>query len=1011
MLKIYYNYLKKCTQAAMLVCGIMLSVMTAHAQTSPSATGIVKDTTGVPIVGVTVKAENVLTGKSANTTTGNNGAFNFSNLQMGGSYNFTFTFVGFVGKTLTGYQASGDNKISLSVVMKESATALSQVVVTGYGISRRQDVTGAITTVQAEDFNRGVISSPAQLLQGKVPGLNITRSGNPNDKGAIILRGPSTLRTGAQEPFYVIDGVPGASIDLLAPDDIMTIDVLRDASSTAIYGSRAANGVIMVTTRRAKPGQSTLSYSTYGAMEKVSNQIEVLSGDELRSYLQANNRTLNPIDNNAGANTNWQKELTQTSYSHNHNLSMSGNTGQTAYSASLNYLNNRGIIKKSGLERFILRANLDQKFFENKLRLNVSAVNSVTSSSNVPREVYLNMLTYLPTVNIKQPDGNYTENFTRTRGYLNPVSLINNNTLDSKVKTFLGNAIAEARLFEGLKYTLSVSYQDEQNYNDLYYNRFSGLAQGLNGYARRQAWTNSKTIIENYFNYDKTIGLHDLKLLAGYSWQQDHNNDGFGTSNQNFITDALTYNNLTVGNAPAGTVINYGLGDPLTGATDNPISTLRIISFYGRAQYQYNQKYLFQASLRRDGSSAFGANNRWGYFPAVSLGWNISNEDFMKNVSFVNNLKLRGGWGSSGNSQGFDPFTRLLLYRATTGSRFFYNGNFINSVGAFQNPNADLKWESTNVTNLGVDFSLFKNILSGSVDVYDKQTNNLINDYPVSTTQYFVNVLRANVGKISNKGIEVVLTVRPLTGSKLRWTSSANFSHNKNNIKSLSNDLFVSQSQPTAYLGGKGQSASPSQFIQQGFAIGSFNLPRYAGKNAQGVSQFVKADGSLSIATPVVADFAYAGNAQPKLIYGWNNTFTYKNIDLSFFVRGVYGNKVLNATLANLNSPSDATTVNVPRFTLDESPSDNNAYILSDRYLESGSYLRLDNATLGYNVPLKLKSLNRLRIYATGNNLFVITKYRGIDPEINMGGITPGIDNNDYYPKTRSFLLGLNIVF
>ncbi|WP_311950686.1 SusC/RagA family TonB-linked outer membrane protein [Mucilaginibacter terrae] len=998
-----YKHCLKCLQLIALICGITLLSTAAHAQSAPSATGIVKDTLGVPIVGASVKAENKLTGSAVNSTTDANGVFNISNLQTGGNYSFTFTFVGFETKTLTGYQASAGNKISLSVTLKESATSLTQVVVTGYGTSRKADLTGAVTSVQAEDFNRGVISTPSQLLQGKVPGLNITRSGNPNDVGAVILRGPSTLRNGAQEPFYVIDGVPGASIDLLAPDDITSIDVLRDASSTAIYGSRAANGVIMVTTRKAKPGQTTLSYSTYGAVEKVSNQIEVLSGDELRNYLQANNRTLNIVDNNPGANTDWQKELTKTSLSHNHNLSLSGNSGTTAYSGSLNYFNNQGIIKSSALERFILRANIDHKLFDNKLRFNVSAVNSVTASRNIPNEVYQNMLTYLPTVNVKQPDGSFTENFTRTRGYLNPVSLIENNILDRKVKTFLGNALAEARLLPGLKYTLSVSYQNEQVNNNTYYNRFSGLAQGLNGFAARSAAENSKKVLETFFNYDKVFGKHDLKLLAGYSWQEDRLNDGFSTSNQNFVTDALSYNNLALGNAPAGTAIRYDLLAP--------ISTIRLISFYGRAQYQYDGKYLFQATMRRDGSSAFGVNNQWGYFPAVSAGWNISKEDFMRDVKWISDLKLRGGYGSSGNSQGFNAFTRLLLYRTSTTSKFYYNGSYINAVGAYQNPNADLKWERTNVANIGLDFSLFNNILTGSVDVYDKSTSDLINDYQVSTTQYFVPTLTANAGKISNKGVEVMVTVRPLTGKALKWTSTLNFAHNQNKIESLSSDLFKLGSQPSAYLGGKGQSANPSQIIQQGLPLGSFTLARYAGKNAAGVSQFYKADGSVSTTPPVVADFAYVGNAQPKIIYGWGNTFTYKSFDLSFFIRGVYGNKILNATLANLNSPSDATTVNIPRFTLDESPADNNAYILSDRFLESGSYLRLDNATFGYNIPLKSKAVNRLRVYATGNNLFVITKYRGIDPEINMGGITPGIDNNNFYPKTRSFMLGVNVIF
>ncbi|GAA4925746.1 SusC/RagA family TonB-linked outer membrane protein [Mucilaginibacter defluvii] len=1001
MLKNYKLRFKVSLKTAMLLLACLVSFATARAQTAPSATGIVKDSTGVALPGVTVNAQNISSGKAISSVTDKDGMFNINNLENGGNYSFTFTYVGYLSKTLTGYTATAGNKISLAVVLKEGATALSQVVVTGYGRSSKAEVTGAITSVQAEDFNRGVISSPAQLLQGKVAGLNVTRSGNPNETGAIILRGPSTLRSGAQEPFYVIDGVPGASIALLAPEDIMTMDVLKDASSTAIYGSRAANGVIMVTTRKAKPGEPRLSYSAYAGFEKVSNQIEVLSGDELRKYLADNNRSLNPVDNNEGANTDWQKELTRSAFSHNHNLSLSGNSGKTAYNVSMNYLKNQGIIKDSELERFILRANIDQKYFNDRLRLNVSAVNSVTSTSNIPNEVYLNMLTYLPTVNVRQPDGSFTENFTRTRGYLNPVSLVENSMLDGKVKTFLGNAMAEAKLFDGLKYTLSVSYQDEQNNNNTYYTRASGLAQGYNGYALRNSYTNNKKVLESFFNYDKAFGDHDVKLLAGYSWQEDRNNDGFSTSNRNFVTDVLGYQNL-------------GLGDPLSGVvpdynTLQPISTLRLISFYGRAQYNYKYKYLFQASLRRDGSSAFGINNRWGYFPAVSLGWNISKESFMENVRFVNDLKLRAGYGSSGNTQGFNAFTRWFLYRAA--SRFYYNGRYINAIGPYQNDNPDLKWERTNMANIGVDFALFNNILTGSVDVYDKRTKDLIWDYPVSTTQYYVPYLTANAGEVSNKGVEVILTAKPFSGKNFKWTTTLNFSHNTNKLVSLSNDVFTLPYVRTAFLGGKGQSANPSQIVQEGSPIGSFLLARYAGKDANGISQFYKADGTISNQPPVVADFSVAGSAQPKLLYGWNNSLVYKDFDFSFFLRGVYGNKVLNATLANLNSPSDATNVNIPKFTLGETPTDNNAYILSDRYLESGSYLRLDNATLGYTLKLKTNAVKSLRFYATGNNLFIITNYRGIDPEINIGGQTPGIDNNNFYPKTQSYLLGMTVNF
>jgi iron complex outermembrane receptor protein len=424
--------------------------------------------------------------------------------------------------------------------------------------------------------------------------------------------------------------------------------------------------------------------------------------------------------------------------------------------------------------------------------------------------------------------------------------------------------------------------------------------------------------------------------------------------------------------------------------------------------YQYNNKYLVQASVRYDGSSAFGKNNKWGTFPAVSAGWRISGEKFMENVTIVNELKLRAGYGLSGNTQGFDPLIAQLRYGFS--GRYYSNGQLLSAVAPVQNENPNLKWESTGMANFGLDFSIFKSRISGSIDYYDKKTSDLIYNYPVSATQYFYPILTANAGTIRNKGIEVIINASPVVSKNFTWRTSFNIAHNNNNVESLSNNVFTLKSIPTAYLGGKGQSGNWSQLIQEGYPIGTFNILHYTGKNASGVSTFQKADGTTTLA-PTTADYTLPGNAQPSLIYGWSNTFVYRNFDLNFFFRGVNGNKILNGTLAGVNAPSDSKNNNIPRFTLGESYSDYNSYIISDRYLENGSYLRLDNATLGFNAKTAIPALTRLRFYVSANNLFVITKYRGIDPEINMGGLNPGIDNINYYPKTRSFIFGVNVIF
>jgi iron complex outermembrane receptor protein len=497
------------------------------------------------------------------------------------------------------------------------------------------------------------------------------------------------------------------------------------------------------------------------------------------------------------------------------------------------------------------------------------------------------------------------------------------------------------------------------------------------------------------------FGVHSVKLLAGYTYQQDRSNDGFGVATQNFSNDNLTYNNLYLSNPTSLSQITFD---------NNPISTLRLISYYGRVQYSYKDKYLFQASLRNDGSSAFGVNNRWGYFPAVSAGWNISSEDFMKQVPLISVLKLRAGYGVSGNSAGFNAFSSLLVYGGT--AKFVYNGNVTNAIGPVRNENPDLKWESTATTNIGLDFGILKDRINGSVDYYIKKTSDLIYDqYPVSTTQYFVPTYTANVGSIKNSGIEVMLNAIPVKTSDFTWKTSINVAHNKNVIEKLSNEKFTINYIQTAQLGGKGQSGNYSQVIKPGYALGTFSLWHYMGKNENGVSTYQKADGTITATQPLTTDMRVAGNAQPSLVYGWTNSFYYKSFDLNFLIRGVTGNKILNATLAGLNNPVDSKIQNIPQFTTGESYKDINAYLISDRFLESGSYLRMDNITLGYTFKPHTQAVKSLRFYVAGNNLFVITKYRGIDPEMNIGGVTPGIDANNFYPKTRTFLAGVAASF
>ncbi|UCJ08966.1 SusC/RagA family TonB-linked outer membrane protein [Chitinophaga pendula] len=957
-------------------------------------TGVVTEaSTATPVPGVVVRS-----GKYAAVTDAQ-GHYDLA-LPVGKS-DLSLSHVSYGTQLVKGIRVDEDQVLNQDVALSISNSDLKGVVVVGYGKQSRKLLTSSITTVGNGDFNKGNFNNPAQLLQGKVAGLTITRSGDPNAAPSVTLRGPSTLRTGAaQEPFYVIDGIPGADIRLVAPDDIATIDVLKDASATAIYGTRATNGVIIITTKRGSEGQLQLNYATYVSFESVARRIKMMDANQLNDYLGKNNLAQDPSDKQ-GANTDWQKEISRNAVSQNHYLSMSGGAKNTVFNASLNYFDNKGILKGSQLKRIIGRATVEQRMFEDHLRLGLNIASTNSTSNIIPNQdiVLYNSMRYLPTVPVRQPNGAYTENLQRVQ-YYNPVALMDNAWQKNESKVSVINAYATVKLPWGFKYDLNVTSQTEQLNTGAYYTSQYTLKTGINGEAIRSAYQNKKTILESFFTFDKKLGQHDINLLGGYSWQEDVNGDGFQANNQNFPTDALGYMNIGLGNPAAGFKTDFG---------PNDYQKLRLISFYVRGKYNLGNKYLLQASVRRDASSAFGINNRWATFPAVSLAWRVIQEPFMQHQQLFNDLKLRVGYGVTGNSLGFNPM--ISKFRNSTTGTFFYNGQFVNAIGPSQNANPDLKWEKTAMLNVGVDFSILKGKINGSIEYYDKKTTDLIWYYTVSTTQFATNTFTANVGSISNKGIELTLDATPVQTKKFSWNTSFNLAHNRNVLLSLSNDRFKLDSIFQAEPGGQGQTGSMVQILKSGYPVGQFFTLRYAGKNENGVSQFYGKDGKLTTSPQNFKDYFYAGNAQPKLLLGWNNSFRYGNFDLNIFLRASLGGKIMNATLADLNRPDDVRSYNLPASSADESPRDGNAYKYSDRYIENASYLRLDNMTLGYTFQHFRKNIRSIRLYVSGNNLGILTGYKGIDPELNLGGLTPGIDNKNYYPRTRAFLFGLNASF
>ncbi len=995
---ILFNLLKRSKIKLTTTIFLLFGALASLAQSEVA--GTVTEANGTALPGVTV----VKKGDSGGTMTNETGKFTLKGVRQGET--LVFSSIGFITKEVT---VSGQN---LTVIMEEDKKILDEVVVVGYGSMAKKDVTSSITSIKSEDFNQGVYSNPAQLLQGKVPGLSIsTNNSNPNASPSVTLRGASTLRSGAaSEPFYVIDGVPGASLSLVAPDDITSIDVLRDASATAIYGSKAANGVIIVTTKKGKAGQTNVSYNGFVSFDKVAKRLEMMNAKQYKDFVLNNGASLDPYDDR-GADTNWQDEVERMGVSTNHNISINGGTEKTRYSTSINYLKNNGVIQGTDMERYVARGFLETKTLNDKLTLSFNLNASITNRNDVIAwgqgvSVYDAMYYYLPLSPVKNTDGSWFEYPQRSQ-YVNPVSLIKENTIRPKDKLIQAHARAGYQIFKDLRYNLDLSFQNSQSNYFEYLSSKSMAARGMNGKATRSSGEGERTVMEMNLAYDKNFGTaHKIGALAGYSWEQNNDGDGFQLSTYNFYDDALQAYNPGIAN-----------NIDMNGFGGWRLSTLRMISLYSRFNYSYDSKYLFQATVRRDGSSAFGANNRWATFPSVSAAWRLSEESFIKDMNVFDDLKFRVGYGVSGNSLGFDVFTATQLYGATG---WFTNseGNLVRTLGAIRNSNPDLKWERTSMFNIGLDFGFFDNRLTGTLEYYDKNTTDLISDYQVSTTQYLYGWLTTNVGSINNKGVELSLNAVPVRKNNFTWNTGFNISHNKNVVTSISNAEFSVNFMNLASLDGAGQSGASQMRIMEGSPIGQFYTWEWAGYNESGVSTFYERDLETgertgnTTATPQDKDRAATGSAQPKFTFGWHNTLTYKKFSLNTVFQGIAGNKVMNATRArHSNVVGNAGNKNLLLSVLEtEKVTDYNAHFLSDRYLEDGSYLRLAQLSLGYNLG-NLGNVKNVRIYANVNNAFVLTKYKGVDPEVSLGGITPGIDNRQTYPRTRTLTMGVNLNF
>lgn len=1025
--------------------------------------GVVSDDKGMTIPGANIS----VVGSKNTASTDFDGKYTIDAPSNG---TLLVTFIGFDSQRIA---VNGRTKIDIS--LKSTSEDLKEVVVIGYGTQKKKDVNGAISSVRSKDIENLKQVSIDQMLQGKAAGVSVTNnSGQLGGAASVRVRGTTSI-TGTNEPLYVIDGVPisgdatgkstsgqalagkdgfsssGGSgnnamspLSMINPSDIESMDILKDASATAIYGSRGANGVIIITTKSGKKGGGKIAYENYTSFATISNKLDVLTLSQyatLKTNLakQWGFQTRQEFSHPEllGAGTNWQDEVYRTAISNSHQLSFSGAKDGTSYYLSGSYLDNEGTIINSGLKRYTVRLNLDSKI-KPWLRIGGNLTGGITNERITVNQSYSglisNTLLQSPDIPVRNTDGTFAGPPTSEQSvtYYNPVAeaLTRENKLVRK--NFLGNVYAEADIFKGLKYRIEIAANTEFSENDDFRPSYAWGTQ-TNVTAdldvRRQNWYS--TNIKNLLTYDRTFGKHKFTILAGQEANDSHW-EGLVASAHDFKTN---------------TIHTINLADPDNNTITQYKGSASLSSLFARIIYDFNDKYSITASIRQDISSKFDptTNNQKGVFNAISGSWKLSNESFMAGTrKYVDNIKFRIGYGETGNQQIPNNSYSAMLGTQNSGlGSGFLPSNY---------PNPDLVWESLNQTNLGIDFTLLNNKLSASFDVYDKKSEGFLFQVPLPLYltggggQYGgISAPYSNLGTMTNKGFDLTLGYDMRSTGKFNWDASLVVSHYKNNLDEIANGIVLTQEvntngyqpvvvtnttvgNPIGLFYGyktdgifKDQTALNNAPLQFGQAVGTG-----AGQTSLGDVKYVDVNGDGKIDA---ADKTFIGNPHPKFTYGFTNNFRYKNVDLSIFLQGSYGNDVMNLTrragttntslydnqlvdAMDYYSPTN-TGSNNPRPIADAS---NTNLLISDRYVEDGSYLRIQNITLGYSLPQDVISkykISRLRLYGSAQNLYTFTNYSGYDPEIgsfNQNVLLSGIDNGRY-PVARTFLVGLNLEF
>lgn len=1003
------NARKHLIKITLIFAAIMLMSNSIMSQ-NITLSGIIKDYTDKkPMIGVNV----VQKGTQNGTVSDLDGKFT---LTVPKGAIIVFTYVGYKP-----YQIAASVE-KLNVEMRILDELLDEVIVIGYSTQKKTDKTGAVSNLKAEELNGGVLTDPIQAVQGKAAGVSVTKKGgDPNAGFSVKIRGSSGFNSNTQ-PLFVVDGVPGVDPTLISPDDIESYNILKDAASTAIYGSRGANGVIIITTKSSKNKQggsdfvlSSVNVNSQISISKVAKKLDIMSAEDLRSHaaeLLTNAQATHPdwtmdsIFLDGGATTDWQDEIYRTGISTQNNISLSGGSQQSSFYASLTNSDWTGVMKGTSKERTNAMINVSHSAFKNKLRFTGGIAGSFELNDYEKYsgwgldDVIYQAISRNPTDPVYNSDGSYYQ-AQRQFNYENPLTTINEITNTRNAKNFLGNFRTEVDLFEGFTAAMNIGYIRDDRQSD-YFRANNIYASPLTGYAKKEYSNNTQKLMELTGNYKKVYNkVHNLDFLLGYSWQESIYS-GFYAQGGDPQSEYAGPDNLKV------------LNDVKWGDIGSWKGQWNLIGFFGRASYNYNDKYYASASLRRDGSSKFGSNNKWGWFPTAAIGWNIHSESFMDNLDWVNQLKLRASYGVAGNQE-IGEYRSIVVWEASEQAINPETGQQVVTFKPAWNANPDLKWEQTSEVNIGIDYAIFKSKISGSIEIYQKTTNDLLGEYTVPVPPNLAQRTFANSGSLQNKGIEFYIQSFVMNRNHFKWKTAFNASHNKSTLLDLG-EYFnsVDGVRKEGYISGRGLVGDGNYVtgIMVGEEIASFYLPEYVTiKDGKFIYTSVSGGYTDDLTK---AKRSIVGSAAPKLELGWSNTFTlYDNwvIDMAF--RSMIGNKVYNATEMVFDTPGDLLVLNTTPRALDwlEEGRTSSASI-ADIYLEDASFLRLDYISVAYNFNTsKYDWLKRFTVFGAANNIFTLTGYSGIDPETTMDGLSYGVDIFNVYPKTRSITFGLKASF